>query len=121
MRRQSPQRSALKNQIEMAKLQNLELSHNMIEKSLKDVTEILKSVFGENVQIDININGVEPIKLLQAYGMEEASRVIALGNGEHSMKIYSEDYLPFEKKVSLPHFGEDYLKNELGKLTLIVE
>jgi len=53
--------------------------------------------------------------------MEEASRVIALGNGEHSMKIYSEDYLPFEKKVSLPHFGEDYLKNELGKLTLIVE
>lgn len=105
----------------MAKLQNLELSHNMIEKSLEDVTEILKSVFGENVQIDITVNRVEPIKLLQAYGMEEVSRVIALGDGEHTMKIYSDDYLPFEKKHSLPHFGEDYLKNELAKLTLVVE
>lgn len=80
----------------MAKIENNELSHNMVEKSLQDVSEILKSVFGENVQIDINVNGVEPLKLLQAYGMDASSGVTVLSRGETSMKIYSGSYLPFE-------------------------
>lgn len=93
----------------------------MVEKSLQDVSEILKSVFGENVQIDINVNRANPERLLQAYGFDSANSAIVLSRNEHSMSIYTENYLPFEKKHSLPHFGEDYLKNELGKLTLVVE
>ncbi len=90
----------------MTKIENKELSHKLIEKSLEDVSEILKSVFGENVQIDVNVNGVAPEKVLQAYGLEASNSKICLSHKEHSMSIYTDNYLPFEcKKNSFVHEG----------------
>lgn len=74
----------------------------MIQKSLEDVTEILKKVFGEEVQIDINVNGFHFEKMLEAYGM--SNMINEVRYKDSLMTIYSNDYLPFESK-SKTHFG----------------
>lgn len=81
----------------MAKIENNDLSHNMVEKSLQDVSEILKSVFGENVKVDISVSDIPAESLLKAYGLQ-VSNPLDVINGEHSMRLYPSEYLPFESK-----------------------
>jgi len=82
----------------------MKTTERMIQKSLEDVTEILKKVFGEGIDIDININKVSPEKMLESYGMEAISGIKTVWHGRHNMTIYSNDYLPFESKPKT-HFG----------------
>ena len=73
----------------------IEINQKMIDKALIDVSEILKVVFGENVKVDISVSDIPAETLLKAYGLQ-VSNPLDVINGEHSMRLYPSEYLPFE-------------------------
>ena len=75
----------------------IEINQKMIDKALIDVSEILKFVFGKNVKVDISVSDIPAETLLKAYGLQ-VSNPLDVINGEHSMRLYPSEYLPFESK-----------------------